>query len=927
MKKVIGLLAIASIGYFALEQFIVNEKDIAIESAMNRKRGKKKIKVAGMGIGSDQDPNNRRNWSAKRLVNPATGKMPSNMRSRELTYASTLPNNAMVQTNWQERGPYNVGGRTRAMVVDIRDENTILAGGVSGGVWRTEDIGNTWTKLTSAEMMHNVTCLRQDQREGHRDTWYYGTGEAWGNSASGNDAYFFGNGLYKSIDNGETWFSIESTASNSPTDFDNNWDLVWDIEIDYSKDSLDVLYAATYGSIQRSEDGGESWEIVLGSNSSSYYFTELEVSSTGVVYAGLSSDGTQKGLWRSENGIDWVNILPDEYPVSYDRLKFALNPQNENELYLIAVTPGVGQASTTFLDETEYCSFWKYTYTGVDSVPQLGVWEDKSEFIPTGMGTNFDNFYAQGSYNLMVAVSPHDDNHVFLGGTNLYVSTDGFSSLENINQIGGYEKGTEFPDFQIYDTHHPDQHEIAFLASDSVRLISANDGGVFETTNYLAEDVQWRRMNNGYFTTQLYTATINESNVTNSLLGGFQDNGNFYTQSLETDAEWVMPLNGDGSFAHIVADESVSYMSIQNGKVFKIEMDEEGNRLAHRRMDPAEAEDQLFIHPFVVDPNSDNIMYYPGVSAIWRNSSLNDIELTNEWDSISQGWEELMDLGLSSQRKISSISISAANPANRLYVGTSKKEVYRIDEAHTSSPTITNITKEYAPGQGMQSGDFFAASAYVNNIAIHPTDGDVALAVFSNYEVYSLYYTTNGGDSWERASGNLEEMNSGHGDGPSCRWASIMPFGEDTLYFVATSTGLYATEKIEGDGTTWMQMGANSVGNVVCEQVKTRAADSLVVLATHGNGIYTTKIQSVDEVISVADFEQVEQLKVYPNPSSSIVYVEAKQDELCFIYDISGKLVQKEQLKKGLNQIDITRLDKGNYIIKLSNASSKFVKN
>ena len=79
-----------------------------------------------------------------------------------------------------------------------------------------------------------------------------------------------------------------------------------------------------------------------------------------------------------------------------------------------------------------------------------------------------------------------------------------------------------------------------------------------------------------------------------------------------------------------------------------------------------------------------------------------------------------------------------------------------------------------------------------------------------------------------------------------------MPFGEDTLYFVATSTGLYATNKIQGQETIWSQMGANSIGNVVCEQVKTRAEDSLIVLATHGNGIYSTKIQSVDEVMNAS---------------------------------------------------------------------------
>lgn len=927
MKNIIGILLVLCLAVYLKDIIHINPNEESIEHAINTKRSKKKIRVSGMGIGATNDPNNRRNWTARRLVNPTTGKTPTNMRARELNFASQVPLNTNIQTDWLPRGPFNVGGRTRAIVVDVRDENTIMAGGVSGGIWRSEDSGISWTKLTSPDMVHNVTCLKQDQREGHRDTWYYGSGEAYGNSASGNDAYFFGNGLYKSVDNGETWFSLESTASNSPVDFDEIWDLVWDIEIDHSNMNSDIIYAATYGAIHRSDDGGESWDIVLGSNNSSYYFSEVEITSTGVVYAALSSDGSQKGIWRSDNGIDWVNILPDDWAAVFDRIRMAINPSNENEVYVIAVTPNVGQASTTFLNEIEHCSLWKYTYNPEDTTVQLGSWEDKSMNIPSGLGSNFDNFYAQGSYNLMIEVSPHNSDHILLGGTNLYVSTDGFSSLDNINQIGGYQKATTFPDFQIYDNHHPDQHEVLFSPTDSKSLISANDGGIFETTDYLANDVEWRSLNNGYYTTQLYTATINQSNPTNSLLGGFQDNGNFYTRSENIEDEWVMPLNGDGSFAHFVADETISYMSIQNGKVFKILMDDDGHRIAHRRIDPAGAEEQLFIHPFVVDPSSDSIIYYPGISNIWRNKTLNQIDLTNEWDSISDGWEQMMNLNLSSDQSISSISVSYDNPTNRLYVGTNKKEIYRIDNANSSSPEIVDVTSNYSPGQGMSSGDFFSANAYVNHIAIHPTDANVAMAVFSNYEVYSLYYTTNGGGTWQRAGGNLEQNTSGAGDGPSCRWASIMPFGQDTLYFVATSTGLYATEKIEGDATSWMQMGANTIGNVVCEQVKTRSADSLVVLATHGNGIYTTKIQSVNDVISVSEFNKVIDLKVYPNPSSKIITINSYAQETCYIYSLSGKLILQEPLDQGTNQIDVSKLSSGTYVIRLGERSTKFIKN
>ena len=96
--------------------------------------------------------------------------------------------------------------------------------------------------------------------------------------------------------------------------------------------------------------------------------------------------------------------------------------------------------------------------------------------------------------------------------------------MENINQIGGYEKGT-ISRFQIYENHHPDQHEIAFFPSSPNHLINANDGGVF-IEDYFAEDVVWTSLNNGYYSTQLYTATINDSGQQKAT-GGFQDNGTF----------------------------------------------------------------------------------------------------------------------------------------------------------------------------------------------------------------------------------------------------------------------------------------------------------------------------------------------------------------------------------------------------------------
>ena len=207
-----------------------------------------------------ESPYSRKKWDAKRLVD-ANGNIPQSIRRKELQFAQSLPND-LNNSNlvWTAEGPYNVGGRTRALAYDVTDENILIAGGVSGGIWRSTNLGESWSKMTKPFQLHNVTCLAQDTREGKENIWYYGTGELSGNSASGSGAYFDGNGIYKSIDNGLTWDSISSTADNSPAGSFNVFDFAWNIVLDPTNLEEDEMYLATYGGIYRSTDGGESWK-------------------------------------------------------------------------------------------------------------------------------------------------------------------------------------------------------------------------------------------------------------------------------------------------------------------------------------------------------------------------------------------------------------------------------------------------------------------------------------------------------------------------------------------------------------------------------------------------------------------------------------------------------------------------------------------
>ena len=206
----------------------------------------------------------------------------------------------------------------------------------------------------------SVTTLTQDTRSGQEDTWYAGTGEYTGNSASATGASFYGDGIYKSTDGGDSWTLLPSTSTDLPQSFDNLMDFVWRVATDPSNASQEEVYAAAIWGIFRSVDGGANWTQVLTSTNS--YHSDVVVSSTGVVYAALSEAGTNGGIWRSEDGVTWTEITPVGWSSNSVRTVLTLAPSNEDVLYTITDSPGDGTHDT---------SIWKYTHSTT-------TWEDRS---------------------------------------------------------------------------------------------------------------------------------------------------------------------------------------------------------------------------------------------------------------------------------------------------------------------------------------------------------------------------------------------------------------------------------------------------------------------------------------------------------------------------------------------------------------------
>ncbi|BAX78997.1 PKD domain-containing protein [Labilibaculum antarcticum] len=855
MKSIFNILLALAISFTTLAQnkkltakkhstlgvkdIVITEKtynDLTNPSLNKRKLAKIADKEDGKPKRAD-DPIARAQYEIDILKNPLTGQIPLNIKELEKAYVlssasglqSRLKTGGLSFTN---SGPKNVGGRTRALAIDMANESTILAGGTTGGMWKSTNNGTSWTRTTKLEDHPSVTSIAQDPN--NTAIWYYTTGELVG-SAGEDGARYRGNGLFKSTDNGDNWISLASTASNTSEIFDP-FDYGWNICVDPNNSDV---YVATADGIKRSTDGGTSWTDVITSDS---YYEDIICTPSGIKYASLSSEGTTKGIYRSLTGNlgEWEDITPTGFPTDYNRIVIAQAPSNltSDIVYVLGQTIGAGFQGN---------SLWKLTYNTTEDY----TWEDRSQNLPEGgeKDTDVNGYNSQGSYNMVIKVAPDNENMLFIGGTNLYRSDDAFatraSSLSdelflndgiendtdksNTYWIGGY--ATENNVTQ-YPNHHPDIHALTFK-SDNKTLLCGHDGGISSTTNYkktidtssendTSTPVDWTFLNNGYLTTQAYTIAIDNDIRTNTtLLSGFQDNGTWLAETSDPNKDWLSWGSGDGSYCSIFNLGNSILSSSQSGTTYLENNVTDDLSYYWTRVDPEGAEGQLFINPFVEDANNSEILYYAAGNYVWRNSNIFDIPRMQNSESTTN-WEKLK---ISKTTGTVSALASSTFPAHILYYGTSTGKVFKIVNSHSQWAKVTDLT-----GSNMPSGNVISIDA-------NPLNANEVLVGFSNYGIESIFSTTNGGTSWTPVSGNLEEIN-GADNGPSIRSVSFMVSPTDTTYYAGTSTGLYSTTKLDGTSTTWTQEAIDRIGTTVVAMIKSRR-DGFIASATHGNGIFT----------------------------------------------------------------------------------------
>ena len=784
---------------------------------------KKKRKLEGL------PPNRYFEQMWELTINPTTGKLDDGNLTKireELNNQRLLQRNIGDAANaWNERGPNDIGGRTRAILFDPNDasNNTVYAGGVSGGLWKNTDITNSnssWSRVTGMPGNLSVTSITVDPR--NSNTWYIGTGEQY----TAGDVV--GSGVYVSTDGGTNWAAINIPPADagdivfSATNlflsgiYYVNDVLAWDNGT--STELFVAVGAHVYGDsanptdwlglqsagLYRSINNGSTWSRIESANMIAntsggidYYNipNDLEISANNTLWMGTIGNGFGNGggrVYSSTNGSTWTAVATSPLTDS-DRVEIEPSATNPNKFYVLAE----GASSPVHIYETT---------NAFGSITSLSLPND----VDTGIASN-DFTRGQAFYDLMIEADPNNDNILYVGGIDLFRSTNGGSSW---SQISKWSNNNNLSGLNC-SLVHADQHAMIFRPGNSNQAVFGNDGGVFYASSLSTaqnSDVIGVR-NNDYNVTQYVKAGIgpNGSGDTVGIFtAGAQDNGSqafrFATSGVNGSEELS---DGDGFYTFVDKDGQYMIATFIANVIYRFNLP--WNGLGRRQGGATTLSNDQSRGDFVnqMDYDSDANRLLTNNS----NSSQNAIKSINV-ASNSNG-------SLTNNLLTEKPSAFRASPfeSNAWYVGLKNGELIKLTGVSNTSATWNGIT---TPFVGSVSSVRFGATTNDLIVTIH------------NYGVTSVWYSANAGGSWTSKEGNLPDI--------PVRDFLLNPLNNNEA-MLATQLGVWATTNFNDANPTWTQsyngMSDMSVTSFDYWAKNGDDNDNIVIASTYGRGVFT----------------------------------------------------------------------------------------
>ncbi|MEO1323370.1 MAG: glycosyl hydrolase [Pseudomonadota bacterium] len=695
--------------------------------------------------------------------------------------------------NLRNIGPAFMSGRIGDILIVPDDPATWYVAVGSGGVWKTENAGTTWTSLFDGQGSYSIGSLGADPSDPNR-IWV-GTGENHGGRHNG-----FGDGIYKSDDGGATWEKKGLEASEHIS------------KIIVHPDDSDTLWVASQGplwsaggerGIFKSTDGGETWINTLASgeytgatdlvidprNPDRLYAAMWQHHRTVAAYVG---GGPESGLWKSEDGGEtWTELttgLPDG---NMGKIGLAISPIEPDVLY-----------AAIELDLREG-GVWK-------SVDRGASWDKMSDTVSGGTGPH----YYQELY-----ASPHYFDRIYLVSNTTQISNDGGSTWSDLNN----------------EYKHVDDHAIAFRPDDSEYILFGSDGGLYESYDHTAT---WRFIDN-LPVTQFYKVAVDDAEPFYNVYGGTQDNnsqgGPSRTDSVQgiRNSDWFVTLWGDGhQSATEPGNPDIMYAQWQQGNLARVDRTTGEFVYIKPQPKPGDAIERWnWDAPILVSQHEPTRLYFAS-QRVWRSDDRGDSwtpisgDLTRDEDRMQlpvQGrqwsWEAGWDIyAMSQYNTITSLGESPLNE-NLLYVGTDDGTIQVTEDGGTS---WRRIEVGRLPG--------VPDTAFVNDIRADLFDEDTVYIALDNHKYgdYKPYLlkSTNRGRNWRDISGNLEDRH--------LVWRVVQDHENPNLLFTATEFGLFFTLDAGGK---WVKLTGDAP-TISFRDVTIQRRENDLVAASFGRGFF-----------------------------------------------------------------------------------------
>lgn len=794
-------------------------------------------------------------------LNEQTGTLDPQWIQNAINQADALQVKSRLNKSiiWENMGPDNVGGRTRAMLVHKDSANIWFVGAVSGGVFRSTTFGKSWTPVNDQQENLNVTCMAQTTD----GTIYYGTGEGGFTNLSGTrngSPAFIGGGVFKSKNAGGSSFGILPVASDFNFEVCNSM---------VAHPTENILYIATETGLFSLTNGTTLKKMSNGSTK------EVKIDGNGVLWASNASGSVYK-----QDAAGALKLINSKVNTG-GRTAIAISPEDPNYVYLMGAA-GNGSLGGVFRTTDGGVNWTQIVYG--NSVTDI-------------FGPN-----RQGWYDNVISVFPDNKNKVILGGVD----------LATWDEVNGYVQiGSTFGAPWNNSYVHADKHLVYWnTKTKPATCIIGCDGGIYSSQNMSV----WTSINRGYTTLQLYNVAANSLG---HVVGGAQDNGTYLinfkgnTVAGQPSKMGTSIYGGDGFDVEFSKfNPSTVFMCTYYGNVVRSgNGGQSSSTFFDGRQKGTLQSDFNTTFSLFEESATESKLYLAKDAEVW--AAINPTDFANDvhWIRVAGG--------LGNSRII---EMDYTPDGNHLFIA-KPGALYRVsglkhaDFSLTANPGISDIPA----GLNQQLITIPGASGRtVTSVNVNQTDSNHVVVTLGGYNNTSyVYESKNACDAvptWKNITGNLPSMPV---------YDALIDVDDASRIIIGTDLGIWVSEnggtKWEEANNGMARVPVFEIRGYEWKPWE----GMTMYIGTHGRGYFKSstlltsnkKVESNKVVASIYPNPANESAKITFNSMKSGVATVS-------LYDLSGKVVytQKIQITSGSNlaTIQLNGIKQGYYLASVS---------